>query len=70
MTVFSTVKELLEFADIKGTSYKQLQAVNIAYVILHRTGKFRLAICKWNHMPEIQKMWVQFKEFPRHITES
>ena len=45
-TVFSAVEELLKFADITGTSYTQLQAFNIAYVILHRTGKFGLAICK------------------------
>ena len=38
-TVFSAVKEFLEFADITGTSYTQPQAVNIAYAILHRTGK-------------------------------
>ena len=44
VTVFSAVKELLEFSDITGTSYTQLQAFNIAYVILHRTGKFGLAI--------------------------
>ena len=29
-TVFSAVKELLEFTDITETSYTQLQAVNIA----------------------------------------
>ena len=39
-TVFSAVEELLEFAGITWTSYTQLQAVNISYVILHRTGKF------------------------------
>ena len=62
-TVFSAVKELLEFADITGTSYTHLQAVNITYVILHRTGKFELSICKWNCMPAIQKTWVPFKQF-------
>ena len=54
-TVFSAIEELLEFAYITGTFYNQLQVVNIAYVILHQTGKFGLAICEWNHMPEIQK---------------
>ena len=60
--MFSAVEEILEFADITGTSYTQLQAVNITYVILHRTVKFGLAICKWNRMPLIQKTWVQFKQ--------
>ena len=62
-TVFSAVEELLKFADITGTSYTQLQAFNIAYVILHRTSKFGLAIREWNCMPEIQKTWVRFKKF-------
>ena len=61
--MFSAVKELLKFADIVGTLYTQLQAFNIAYVILHRTGKFGLSIRKWNRIPEIQKTWVLFKQF-------
>ena len=38
--IFSAFKELLDFANITGTSYTQHQAVNIEYVIVHRTGKF------------------------------
>ena len=49
--VISTVEELFEFADITGTSYTQLQAVNVTYVIVHRTGKFGLAIRKCNCIP-------------------
>ena len=52
-TVFSAVEELLEFTDIIETLYTQLKAVNIAYVILHWTGKFGLAIRDWNFMPGI-----------------
>ena len=55
VTVLSAVKELFEFTDITVTSYKQLQAVKISYVIIHRTGKFGLAISEWNRMPVIQK---------------
>ena len=69
-TVFSSVKELPEFAGITGTSYTQLQAVNIAYVLIHKTEKFGLSICKEDHMPEIQKTWVKFKQFSRHLTKS
>ena len=63
VTVLSAVEELFDFSDITGTSYTQLKAVNIAYVILHRTEKSRLAICEWNLMPELQKTWVRFKQF-------
>ena len=59
-TVFFTVEELLKFADITMTSYTQLQAFNIAYVILHQRGKFRLDICEWNCMPAVQKTWAHF----------
>ena len=45
-SVLSSFEELLEFADITRASYTQLQAVNIAYVILHQTGKSRLEICE------------------------
>ena len=61
--MFSAVKELLDFTYIKGSSYTKLQAVNIAYAILHQTGNFGLAIHDWNRMPTIQKTWVQFKQF-------
>ena len=44
MSVFSVVKEILEFANIHGTSYTHNQAINTAYVIIHRTGKFSLSI--------------------------
>ena len=56
MTVFSSVEEIPDFADITGTSYTQSQAVNISYVILHWRIKFGLAICKRNRMPEVQNM--------------
>ena len=62
-TVFSAVEELHDFANITRTSYNQLQSVNIAYLIVHRTGNFGLEICECNHMPTIKKTWDQFKLF-------
>ena len=62
-TMFSAVKELLEFSNITGMLYTQIQAVNISYVIVHRTGNFGPEICEWNRMPTIQKTWVRFKQF-------
>ena len=61
-TIFSTVKELLQFYEITGTLNTHLQSVNIAYVIIHRTGKFGLDICGWNIMTTSQKTWVKFKQ--------
>ena len=51
--MFFALEELLEFSDITGTLYTELQAVNTAYTILHKTGKFRLEICEWNRITEI-----------------
>ena len=65
MTMLSSVEELLEFSHIMGTSYTQFQAINITYIILHRTSNFGLAISEWNHMPAVQKTWVSFKQFFR-----
>ena len=62
-TLFSAVKENIKFTNITRTSYTQDQAVNIVYVIIHRTGKFRLVICKWNLTTTVQRTWVRFKQF-------
>ena len=67
-SVFSGVGEILEFANITGTSYTQHQAVKLAYVIIHRTGKFSLAIRKWNRMPTMHKTWVRLKNNSRQRT--
>ena len=69
-TVFSAAKKILEFADIAGMYRTQIQAVNIAYVIIDRTCKSRLAICEWNRMPETQKTYVRFKQIFGQLTES
>ena len=62
-TIFYTTEELLKLANITGTSHTQHQAVESSYVIINRTVKFGLAICKWNHIRTVQKTWVGFKQF-------
>ena len=61
--IFYAVGELLRLSEITVTSYTQHQAINIYYVIIHRTGKFVLEIRDWNRMRTIQKTWVGFKQF-------
>ena len=51
-TVFYAVEELLKFSGMTGTSYTQEQSVNMAYIILQRTGKFGLSIREWNCMTQ------------------
>ena len=69
-TLFSAVKENIKFTNITRTSYTQDQAVNIVYVIIHRTGKFRLVICKWNLTTTVQRTWVRFKQFFGNYTKN
>ena len=54
--LFYTIKELLDFSDITGTSYTQHKDINTTYVIIHRTVNFSLAIHKWNHILTIQSI--------------
>ena len=65
MTVFSAVKELLNFSDITKPLYTHHQADNIAYIIMNRIGKFASAIREWDCIPTVQKTWVGFKQFFR-----
>ena len=64
-TIFSAVEGLLDIDNITGTSYIQDQAVNIAYVIIHGTGKFGLVIHEWNRMTTVHRTLVKFKQFFR-----
>ena len=59
-TVFYYIGELLKLANITGTSYTQHQAMNISYMIIDRTGKYSLLICKCNCIMTAQKTWVGF----------
>ena len=43
-SVCSVIEELLQLSDITGTSYTQHKSMNMAYVIIHSTGKFSMSI--------------------------
>ena len=60
--IFYATEELLKRTKITETSYIQNQSVHIAYVIIHRKGKFVLLICKCYRILTIQKTWVGFKQ--------
>ena len=62
-TIFSAVDEPLKLSNITGTLYTKDQASNIAYITIHRTGKFGLAIRKWNCTTTVQRAWVGFKQY-------
>jgi hypothetical protein len=39
-SVFNAVEDLLHFSTSASTPYTQLQAINIAYVLINKTGQF------------------------------
>ena len=45
----------MEFSDITGILYTQHEAINIAYLILRRTGKFNISIRGWDSLPQSNK---------------
>ena len=59
--IFSAVDELVHYADAANSAYTQAQIINIAYIILNRTGHFRRWILDWNAKPSVQKTWTNFK---------
>ena len=44
MSVYTSIKELMELYKITVTPNTQMQAINITYIILNRTRKFNITI--------------------------
>ena len=59
--IFTAVDELVQYADAANTPYTQAQIINLAYIILNRTGHFRRWILSWNERDPVQKTWTNFK---------
>ena len=59
--IFSAIDDLVHYADAANSAYTQTQIINIAYIILNRTGHFRRWILDWNAKQAVQKTWTNFK---------
>jgi uncharacterized phage-associated protein len=59
--IFNKIEDLLEYGDLANCPFSQPQAIGKAYNLINRTGKFREAIKAWNHLPAVQKTWINFK---------
>ena len=59
--IFTAVDELVQYADAANSPYTQAQIINLAYIIVNRTGHFRRWILSWNERPQVQKTWTNFK---------
>ena len=59
--IFTAIDELVQYADAANTPYTQAQIINLAYIIVNRTGHFRRWILSWNERDPVQKTWTNFK---------
>ena len=59
--VFQAVEDLCDYAEAANCPFNQKQAVNIAYIIFNRTGRFKDGVREWIRRPVQQKTWVNFK---------
>ena len=66
-SVYTSVKELVEFSEITITPCNQIQAIKISYVILHHTSNFNIAIWEWNRQPQTNNTWINFKKNTRTL---
>ena len=62
--LFNKIEDLLDLSVAAQSDYTVQQLINIAYVIINKTGKFGEFIRKWNHST-IVKNWNNFKIFFR-----
>jgi len=59
--VFQVLEELTELSEAAHAPFTQVQVVNMGYVILNRTGRFRQPIIKWRRRHANARTWVHFK---------
>ena len=64
--VYTIIEDLLDYAEAARAPITQIQAINIAYNIFNRTGKFSDGIKAWIRRPDHEKTWINLKN---HFTE-
>mmetsp|Transcript_2347 Transcript_2347/g.3283 ORF Transcript_2347/g.3283 Transcript_2347/m.3283 type:complete len:121 (+) Transcript_2347:372-734(+) len=66
-TLFSDIDDLCDIAVKAEVTLTQVQGINIAYVLLVKTRQFSSAICVWNCLPLVKKIWHNFTD---HLREA
>ena len=59
--IFTAINELVHYSTAANAPYTQSQTINMAYLLLNKTGVFRRWILDWNAQPPAQKIWINFK---------
>ena len=66
-TVYETVEDLMDMAAASGVPFTQRQAVNMAIVVINKTGLFREDMRRWIEVPPQNRTWIAFKQ---HFTDA
>ena len=59
--VYQAIDNLMTMGSAGHAPYTSSQAVNMAYIILSKTGKFETSLREWIRKPQVDKTWVNFK---------
>lgn len=60
-TLWSRIDDLKDLSDQANSPYTQKQCINIAYILILSTKKFKDYIMQWNRRPHVQQTWMNFK---------
>ena len=60
--LFDQIEEGLEFAESANTPIPGVKVVNIAYLLILRTGGMEKACEQWEYMQVVLKTWQAFKD--------
>ena len=59
--IFNKVEDLSDFSTAARADFTEQQLINIAYVIISKTGKYQPYIREWTRFPHNQQTWANFK---------
>ena len=59
--IFNKVEDLSDFSTAARAAFTEQQLINIAYVIISKTGKYQLYIREWTRLQPNKQTWANFK---------
>ena len=72
--LYNKIDDLMDLANAAGSPYSAQQIINLAYILLNKTGKFTTRIREWNRIPQAQRTWdafqMHFSQAHRELRES
>lgn len=59
--IFNKVEDLSDLSSAARADFTEQQLINIAYVIINKTGKYQAYIREWSRLQAAQQTWAHFK---------